>query len=301
MRQRAPRWARALYRGVQTLRAEHRKRYLTWPQRARAAWRHRGREWTVIGLEEAARRRSSDTLFVLGSGPSIARVSDEQWKQVARHDSFGINFSFLLDFVPTFHIMEDGKQAWLRRLVVEVLSSRRRRLRDTVWFVSHKQPRRGIHPRTAPEMFPEHPTVCVYPYPPVIRLEEVRPFRAEDFQRTAVFRGTMSVVLHLALQLGYRRLVLLGVDLHTVDHFFDELPEMRGYVEEHRRGQRARLGVQNVSAFPSMIAVGNKYRPFHEYLYAFHELHLRPRGITLAMGDASSVVCPRIPNFAWDE
>ena len=301
MRRRAPRWARELYRWVQTRRAERRKRYLTWPQRARAAWRHRGGAWTVIGLEEAARRRSSDTLFILGSGPSILRVSDEQWKQVARHDSFGINFSFLLDVVPTFHIMEDGKQAWLRRLVAEVLAPRRRRLRDTVWFASHKQPRRGLHPRTAPEMFPEHPTVCVYPYPPVIRLEEDRPFRAKDFERTAVYRGTMSVVLHLALRLGYRRLVLLGVDLHTVAHFFDDLPEMRGYAEEHRRGQRKRLGVPHVSAFPSMIAVGNKYRPFDEYLYALHELHLRPRGIALAMGDASSVVCPRIPAFGWDE
>jgi hypothetical protein len=301
MKRRAPRWARDLYHWAQTRRAERGKRYLTWPQRVRAAWRHRRAEWTVIGLPEAAGRRSSDTLFILGSGPSVARVSDEQWKQVARHDSFGINFAFLLDFVPTFHIMEDGKQAWLRGLVAEVLAPRRRRLRDTVWFVSHKQPRRGIHPRTAPELFPEHPTVCVYPYPAVIRLEEDRPFRAADFEATAVYRGTMSVVLHLALRMGYRRLVLLGVDLHTVAHFFDGLPEMRDYTERHRRGLQQRLGVQHVSAFPSMIAAGNKYRPFDEYLYALHELHLRPRGIELAMGDGSSVLCPRIPAFRWDD
>jgi hypothetical protein len=301
VRRHVPRWARDLYRWAQTQRAERRRRYLTWPQRVRAAWRNRGGEWTVIGLEEAARRRSSDTLFILGSGPSIARVSDEQWKQVSRHDSFGINFSFLLDFVPTFHVVEDGKQPWLRRLVADVLAPRRRRLRDTVWFVSRKQPRRGIHPRTAPELFPEHPTVCVYASPPVIRLEEDRPFRAADFERTVVYRGTMSVALHLALRMGYRRLVLLGVDLHTVAHFFDDMPEMRDYTERHRRGLRERLGVSNLSAFPSMIAVGNKYRPFDEYLYALHELHLRPRGIELVMGDAGSVVCPRIPAFAWHD
>lgn len=296
-----PPWARHAYRWVQTQRAERRKRYLTWPQRVRAAWRHRGAPWAVIGLEEAARRRTSDTLFILGSGPSLTRLSDERWKQVARHDSFGINFSFLLDFVPTFHVMEDGKQAWVRRQMVEALAPRRRRLRDTVWFISDKQPRRGIHPRSAPEMFPEHPTVCVYPYPPVIRLEEDRRFRAEDFARSAVYRGTMSVVLHLALRMGYRRLVLLGVDLHTVGHFFDDLPEMRGYAEQHRRGVRERLGVKDIPAFPSMIAVGNKYRPFDEYLYALNELHLRPRSIELAMGDAGSIVCPRIPAFTWDD
>ena len=59
--------------------------------------------------------------------------------------------------------------------------------------------------------------------------------------------------------------------------------------------------MNTISAFPSMIAVGNKYRPFDEYLYALDELHLRPRGIELTMGDASCVVCPRIPAFGWDE
>jgi hypothetical protein len=301
VRRRAPRWARELYRWVQIRRAEHGRRYLTWPQRVRAAWRHRGRDWKVITPAEAARRRSSDTIFILGSGPSIAHMSDEQWKHVGRHDSFGINFSFLLDFVPTFHVMEDGKEAWLRRLMAEVLAPRRRRLRDTVWFTSTKQRARGIHPWFAPELFPEHPTVCLYPSPPVIRLEEDRPFRAADFARTAVYRGTMSVVLHLVQQLGYRRIVLLGVDLHTVVHFFHDFPEMRGYAEEADRRLRERLGVRTVSAFPSMIAVGNKYRRFDEYLYALHELHLRPRGIELAMGNGSSLVCPRIPAFRWDD
>lgn len=286
---------------MQRRRAERGRRYLTWPQRVRAAWRFRGGEWTVIAPGEAARRRASDTIFILGSGPSIARLTDQQWKQVGRHDSFGINFSFLLDFVPTFHVMEDGKDAWLRRLIADVLAPRRRRLRDTVWFLSTKQRARGIHPRTAPELFPEHPTVCVYPSPAVIRLEEDRPFRAADFARTAVYRGTMSVVLHLVQELGYRRIVLLGVDLHTVVHFFDDLPEMRGYAEESNRGLRERLRVKNVSAFPSMIAVGNKYRRFDEYLYALDELHLRPRGIELAMGDGASLLCPRIPAFRWDD
>ena len=46
--------------------------------------------------------KQSDTLFILGSGGSIATCSDKQWETIGKHDSIGFNFWLLHEFVPTY-------------------------------------------------------------------------------------------------------------------------------------------------------------------------------------------------------
>ncbi|MEK7269396.1 MAG: hypothetical protein AAB215_00480 [Planctomycetota bacterium] len=285
--------------GLQAMREAHGSRYLTYRQRLVAAWRNRGLDYEILTFEEVRRRRTSETLFLIGSGPSVLRVSDEQWKYVDRHDSFGINFSFLLEHILTYHIMEDPKprDAWLRKLLVDVLAPRRERLRDTVWFISDRQPRRGIHPRYTPELFPLRPRVLIYRFPGRLLLDCDRPFRAEDFERSVRYRGTMSVALHFAISLGYRRIVLLGVDLHTPRHFFEGMEEMQAYVRNVSPDQ-----LDDTRPFPVMIPRVGMFRPLDEYLYALNELHFSRKGIELYVGNRDNVLCPRIPYFSdWDE
>lgn len=45
-------------------------------------------------------RKKSDTLFVLGSGPSLNDISREQWGLIRKNDSWGFNHSFLHPHVP---------------------------------------------------------------------------------------------------------------------------------------------------------------------------------------------------------
>ena len=276
---------------------EWRLRYLGYGAQAWIRLTRPARGWELLDLSEVARRRRSDTLFILGSGPSIRAVTPGQWAHVARHESFGINFSFLLDFVPTYHIMEDGKTAWHRQLTRQVLAPRRGKLAPSVWFISNRHTRRLIHPRYTPELFPEPARVCVFRMPPRLLLERDRAFTAADFERSLRYRATMSVVLHLAVQLGYRRIVLLGVDPQTPHHFFEDLPEMRAYVANVSRDQ-----LDDRLPLPLMTPKVNLFRPLDEYLYGLHELYLRPRGMELSVGNPASVLRPRLPYFAeWDD
>src|SRR3972149_3661176 len=235
------------------------------------AWvRNREVPYRFLAEDEVRERKRSDTVFITGSGPSVARLSPEQWRRGEKDDSFGINFSFLLDTVPTFHIMEDPKG--LRPLFSEVLAPRRGRLSDVVWVTAKHQLQRLIHPRFAPEMFPENPKVWAFDFPPTIELERDRPFRVEDFERAIIYRGTMSVALDLVLRLGYRR---------------------------GRGGAPRRPAVieNGFRVHPLMIPLGRKYRPYDEYLYALNDFHCRPRGIELYVGNPDNLLCPRIPCF----
>src|ERR1035441_1165666 len=41
---------------------------------------------------DLSRIKTSDTVFVLGSGWSINEIGDERWKVIGRHDSIAMNF-----------------------------------------------------------------------------------------------------------------------------------------------------------------------------------------------------------------
>ena len=288
---------RALMASVADWNHERRLRYL--PYWAQAwAWITRGPGGhELLSLDEVRERKRSDTLFILGSGPSIRRVRPGQWEYLGQHESFGINFSLLLNIVPTYHLMEDGKVAWHRELTKRVLTPRRQRLSPTTWFISNRHTRRLIHPRYTPDLFPDPARVCVFQLPERLLLERDRPFTAEDFAKSIRYRGTMSLVLYLAMQLGYKRLVLLGVDLHTPRHFFEDMEEMREYMENVSRDQ-----LDDRLPFPVMIPKDRMYRPLDEYLYGLNELHFSRKGIELYVGNRDNMLCPRIPYFAdWDE
>lgn len=290
---------RALHGRMRETLQERQWRYLPYSAQLAARLRSVNGLWEEVPIERLQDRRRSDRLFILGSGPSLARISPEQWTHVGWHDSFGINFSFLLDFVPTYHILEDGKERWLREHMERVLSPRRRALAPSIWFISNRHVRRLIHPRYAPRLFPEPARVCQFRQPRRIILEADRPFRTRDFERSVVYRGTLSVVLHLGLSLGYRQFVLLGVDLHTYSHFFDGMPEMKAYVERDRAANAIRLRQESFNAFPLMVPKAGQFRRFDEYLYAVRELYLRPRGMELFVGNADNMLRPRLPLYEW--
>src|SRR5271157_4008789 len=51
--------------------------------------------------------RTSDTVFVLGSGWSINEVPAERWDVMGRHDTIGFNFWPVHPFVPRIFVFEN--------------------------------------------------------------------------------------------------------------------------------------------------------------------------------------------------
>ncbi|MCL2825571.1 MAG: hypothetical protein FWD57_16385, partial [Polyangiaceae bacterium] len=59
-----------------------------------------------FSLSDLARKKNSDTVFILGSGSSINAISEDRWRGIRRHDSFGFNFWLLHRHVPTLYATE---------------------------------------------------------------------------------------------------------------------------------------------------------------------------------------------------
>jgi len=163
--------------------------------------------------------------------------------------------------------------------------------KDSLWFVPRRMLYRLVHPRLEPVFFPPEPKLALFDLPPGIHIESDRPFRAEDFAQGLTYRGVMGVGLHLADLLGYRRIVLLGVDLHTHHHFFDEHPLMKANREWYNGMMKAGR------VFEAMIPKRGKHRTMDEYYYAVQDLYFGPRGVQLYVGNRGNMLSPRIPLF----
>ena len=72
----------------------HCQKYISYRQVIVNWIKYRHLQYQIIkDQEEIKRFKTSETIFVLGSGPSFNEITSKQWAEIGRHDSFGINFS----------------------------------------------------------------------------------------------------------------------------------------------------------------------------------------------------------------
>ena len=55
--------------------------------------------------------KNSDTLFAMATGASISDYSKTDFEIISNHDSIGVNFFIIHDFMPSFYIMEPHKSS----------------------------------------------------------------------------------------------------------------------------------------------------------------------------------------------
>ena len=271
--------------------------YVTVVDKIKNSFKTRKSKINIIDIEQAEKFRTSDTIFLLASGPSMLDITREQWEYINKHDSFGFNYAFLLDHVPTFFHQWMGKGTVGKTLFKRAFSSRREKYHDTVWLIFSNAHKRGQNPRYMPEFFPSDPTCWIYEYPKKINIYEDRPFNHDDFKDSIFYRGTLSLVLEIIYRLGYKNIVLMGVDLGGQKYFYDEFAEMGAYtflVKEYYKtlDQKTHL---------TRLRKPHNYHPVDVYLYALNDLIFKPENINLYIGSKKSLLYPKLPLFEFDQ
>lgn|GEM_PF-2010244 len=269
-------------------------RYVSIPDAVIRMVRNRRLPYRMCDIGAAKGMRGSGTVFVLGSGPSLNRIKGNIVEKVRAHDSFGINFSVLFDAItPTFQQMSYESEGIARGMICQALASQKARLTDSVFMLNTKMLWRMGHPRVTPEFFPDNPCCCIYSLRPPIAFQTERPFLDSDFESSLVYRGTLTVVLDLVVRLGYTRIVLIGVDPDTSDHFFDSYECMKEYVAF----QNSRPIGNRQKKIESMYPKGRKIHPINVYLYALREYMERRHGIELLTAFSDNMLYPGLPAY----
>jgi hypothetical protein len=244
-------------------------------------------------MQTVKKIKTSDTVFVVGSGPSLNQLSDKHFEIIAQHDSFAINYSFLKEEISPTFLQLSLENDWSLDHMKNTIKKKKKVLNNTVFFTHDKSIYRLAHPRIIPELFSINPKLCVYELPAHIHLESKRPFMDEDFDRTLFYRGTLTLVIELVLQLGYNKIVLLGVDPNKLEYFFDEYQIMKEYCEILYKIWESK----GIKIYENMVPKGNKYHTIDTYFIELNKYLLKKKKAALFTGLPNTPLLRSIPVY----
>src|SRR6202790_4802658 len=209
---------------------------MRWRRRAEAARNRAG--IPPLDQVDLLQIKSSDTLFVLGSGPSINRISAERWRLIAAHDTVGFNWWLYHSFVPKFYFLEVIEKEVSPEAFEAYLTLASRRAVDYASTIKiamefHKLGTQTLYhlpPEFRKNLFVAHkveaPARNEAELAQALRYLQGRgAFQVTGrFSSLLKYAASLTTMLVFALKLGYKRVVLCGIDFKTPDYFFHDRP-----------------------------------------------------------------------------
>jgi hypothetical protein len=254
---------------------------------------------------ELPRLKTSDTVFVLGSGSSINNISDKRWEVIGRHDTIALNFWPVHTFLPRIYLFEsiyrvEGYELMFDRFQ-DLLQRRAGDYQNVTKIVSELQP---LGPRQLLFEIPEGFRSNLYVgYSTCIAARSEGEFIAgiRYLRRRGNFEpgnyvawhfkcgGSVIAAMSLAARMNYRRLVLCGIDLGKAEYFYQDSErypetchwEFAPRSQPHLTARRYEWGL-----------------PAQEAIYHFKREILDAAGIELFVENRSSTLFPQIPDVS---
>jgi hypothetical protein len=266
---------------------------------------------TDIRTSNLYAEKSSDTLFILGSGASVNEINKKGWDHISGHDSFGLNKWPLHDFVPTYYMFElrsgDDNQRY-RDWYWDILDCKKEQYSNIPIILKDVSPHTYYHLLSDP--YPGWlsgsiilaPTIKI----PINKGKEdstFRNMRNSEYMRAKnsiqyLYQTSASIItlILLAVKIGYKSIILCGVDLNNSKYFFDD--EQLIYEEAD-------------IPFPDFLTDRNrdpedphktadeqaKQITVDELIYSIERIILNPRGISLFIENKESALYPGLSHY----
>ena len=261
---------------------------------------NKNNKYEAYNLETVKKFKTSDIIFLVGSGPSLNRINNKQLTHIKEHNSLGINHSFVKkDLIPTFH-----HHGWHSGQYLEYTTkfkNYRKANEGVINFLHYKHLFRLIHPLTTKNLFPSGVVrVCYYDVPlQIIKNEKHNTFQDSDFYKSLRYRGIMSLCLDIVHKIGYKKIVLLGVDLNTSSHFYDDYSfRTKDDIKIDEQVYKDKLGIKyGNSKFESMYSIKGKYLLMDEYYYSVADFLKRIHNVELFVCFSDNSLYPKLPSY----
>jgi hypothetical protein len=206
--------------------------WLRWNAMLTNAWlrdRMNRAAYTAVSETALVAARRSDTVFIFGSGASLNDLVAEEWREFSRHDVFGFNAFYHQQWVDAdFHLLRVGVYGDLRwesftREAAAVIRSNPRFSR-TVFILQEGYLAQFSNQLVGYRLLPASARIFRYPS----AREDGRPTRsfADGLRHTT---GTLADAVNCAFCAGWKRIVLVGVDLYDSRYFYLKADETVGF------------------------------------------------------------------------
>lgn len=181
--------------------------------------------YTMQSEEDLRTAKTSDTLFIFGSGWSVNAISPEEWRHIAAHQTLSFNWFVHQDFLKMdYHLIKEissndsNPAIWkpqIRKYSELIKASPH--YRDTIFVVQWGPLAINInrllglrHLYDGAKIFP-----CSITARGIYR--EPTPRLADGLAQSC---GTLSSCVNFAFLMGYTNIVLVGVDLNDRRYFW---------------------------------------------------------------------------------
>jgi hypothetical protein len=180
------------------------------------------------------RHKKSEVLFILGSGPSINLITDSEWEHIRKHDSVGFNWWMAHDFIPSFYLLQFANSEALFKLI----QTRSPDYRHVPLILRGDSFANGSLPLGENPKFDflkEHELYylreyaissrCAIDIHKLFQHVELLGMLTHGSIGTLVpkWRSTLGLLMSWGYQMGYNKMVLCGMDMHSNEHFWHDL------------------------------------------------------------------------------
>ncbi len=187
-----------------------------------------------IGNSNIRSYKTSNTIFILGSGPSIRHITNKQWGEIDKHDSVGFNFWCVHEFDPTFYIYQTPEKQFINTCL-DALEKSNEHYKDRPFIVrTVKMHRLNESKRLRLIKIMKNYNTFLCNELPIHSKCEIDPTSTIRFLKTIglmrhkkvnqilpKLKSTIGLVIPWAYQMGYDNIILCGIDLKGSDHFWD--------------------------------------------------------------------------------
>jgi len=238
--------------------------------------------------------KTSDTIFILGGSTSISSITDFEWGVIRSHDSIGMNWWPLHDFVPTYWYTNIPRNKHHRERFANLMSKSTKEYVDTIFISSDRALKRGMHPKVQNALLKNINNYHYFQYEDPLDPKCVNGELIIKDPKTVYYRGGLTLILDVAIKFGYKKIVMLGVDLIDSVHFYDNYPEMQWQYEE---GYSQDVVLKTQEPHGTMGTKNGSKLPMDKYLYAVNDMYFKPNRIELFVGSSKSILAGRIPVY----
>jgi hypothetical protein len=258
-------------------------------------------------------KKKSDTVFILGSGESINDLEKQDWDFIKKHNIIGLNYSFIHAVIPDYHLMEMIPHKGMQQFFCEIT---RDRYKDVDMFFQYKHVLKSEFDLKKYEHINRMYAHVPHLYPTIY--SDILELFFLDLERKKYI--TLSDLVHhnshigcavmFAQILGYKNIVMLGIDLNGGDYFTDSKTQSKVFpsnsdyeiINELRAQHFNKTQEYKNSIHPTNDQNLMKNRGgvmMNEYFEVYNKVFFKSSDIKLFTGSVKSTLSDYLPVFEF--
>lgn len=257
-------------------------------------------KYRIVTKQDLKVKKTSDTIFLLGSGSSINDITNEQWEHIKKHDSWGFNYWPVHDFIPTFYSFEIPNKKSKYHLYNFIWNYQFRKNLKREFEISFIK---DVKAYDGGELDDLQKNVDIIPVVKDVNIpcadynslkNALYLMNSLNLWDSIIFfklASSIAMLINMSVTMGYKNIVLCGIDLKDNKYFFKE--DKKYYKNPNLKFDRCD---KKNDSDQLHITMRNDYGSLKAdvIIKMLNEYLLKPRGVNLYVFNSYSALYPDI-------